>query len=74
MFKKLSKLFKKCEHDFHIVDTYYKSYPNYDIGRIEVSEKYILFCPKCDKEKRVNADEYRLKNKKEEVKRVYGRD
>lgn len=60
---------KKCEHDYHIMKTIYDSY--YDDGFARKWRRYILYCPKCDKEKRVDADEYDLKLEKVKLRQGY---
>lgn len=65
------RLFRRCEHDFKNIDSVIETYPNYDTGRYESVKYYILYCPKCDKEKRVNAEKYDLQLLKERVKREY---
>lgn len=66
--KLFTRLFgNKCEHNFRKIDTEHKVYPNYDTQRYEVAEYYILYCPKCDKEKRVDAKRYDLEKQKERL-------
>jgi len=48
----------KCEHEYRNIDTDYHVYPNYETRQIDMTIYYILYCPKCDKEKRVNAEKY----------------
>ncbi|RKJ60275.1 hypothetical protein D7X33_28065 [Butyricicoccus sp. 1XD8-22] len=69
MFKWLFR--EKCEHDYKIIDTDYRTYPNYDTNRIEMMKYYILYCPKCDNEKRVNSEKYDLEKSKQSIKRRY---
>lgn len=64
-------LFRRCDHDYKNIDTTVKTFPNYDTGRYEAVMYYILYCPKCDKEKRVNAEKYDLQLVKEEIKKEY---
>ena len=67
MFKWLSRL--RCNHDYKTIDTKYFTYVDENIVRLH--REYVLYCPKCDKEKRVDADEYDLKLEKQLIKRNY---
>lgn len=61
---------ERCEHDFTNIDTLFSRYVN-DHGFAEIYRRYVLYCPKCDKTKKVDADVYDLKQKKLEAKRSY---
>lgn len=63
---------KKCEHDFKIVKTIHRSYVD-DYGRIINYGVHVLYCPKCDKEKSVDADKYDLEKEKQRIKANYKR-
>lgn len=59
-------LFKRCEHDFKEVEEY--------IFVDEIGDKYtktLLYCPKCEKQKRVSTNEWRQKKKIEKIKQQY---
>lgn len=60
-----------CEHDFQIIDTTYDIYYDSSAGKHKNWKRYILYCPKCDREKRVDADRYDLKEKKKRIKEDY---
>lgn len=51
--KFLKKLIQqhKCDHDYRNIDTDVREHPTPVIY-------YILYCPKCEKEKRANAEKY----------------
>ena len=63
----------RCEHDFQIIDTLFDTYFDGDKQRYKTWRRYVLYCPKCDKEKRVDADDYDLKQKKINVKSRYNK-
>ena len=60
----------KCNHEYHKIDSYMRSYVN-DYGRIVRYERYVLYCPVCDKEKHVDADTYDRELQKQRVRRNY---
>lgn len=64
-------LFKKCEHDYRKIDTDIRVYPNYDTQRYESTKYYILYCPKCNREKRVDAERYERELTKERIRKQY---
>lgn len=61
---------KRCEHDFKNIDTLSSRYVN-EYGLQEIYKRYVLYCPKCDKTKKVDADKYNLNQKKLDAKRGY---
>lgn len=62
-------LFNSCEHNYRILKSFTEPY--HDGSMWKVYRGYILYCPKCDREKRVNADKYDLEESKKIVKRRY---
>jgi len=69
-FKSLLKKLK-CEHDYRNIDTDYRVYANHDSGRYEMATYYILYCPKCNREKRVNAEKYDRNLVKKKLRKQY---
>lgn len=65
-------LFNKCEHDFKIIDTTFDNYVD-DYGVLRSWKRYVLYCPKCDKEKRIDAKRYDLEQNKRDIKAKYNR-
>jgi len=60
---------EKCEHSYQKIDTEYKVYPNFNTRQYEVAEYYILYCPKCNREKRVDATKYDREKQKERLRK-----
>lgn len=63
---------EKCEHDFKKVQTLNRYYVD-DDGRLRKYSVYVLYCPKCDKEKKVDANRYDLEKGKQRIKASYNR-
>jgi hypothetical protein len=63
---------EKCEHDFQIIKTKYSEYVN-DYGMLKYSKNYIIFCPKCGKEKKVDAERYDMEQEKKRIRDKYNR-
>lgn len=66
-------LFNRCDHEYKKIDTEIRTFPNHESGRYESVMYYILYCPLCDKEKKVNAVRYDRQLEKERLKGRYGR-
>jgi hypothetical protein len=64
---------EKCDHDFQILKTTHDTYWDDDICKYKTWRRYVLYCPKCDKEKRVDADSYDLEQEKQQLKDRYRR-
>lgn len=62
---------KKCEHDFQIIDNTFDTYV--DDGIVRQWHRYVLYCPKCDRQKRVDAKKYDLEQKKQRLRQRYRR-
>lgn len=62
--------FKRCEHDFQKIGERKDTYVD-DYGFIKTWIRYRLYCPKCDKEKLVDANRYEIEKEKEKVRRQY---
>lgn len=62
-FKKLLQQ-HKCGHDYRNIDIDVREHPTPVIY-------FILFCPKCDKEKRVNAEKYDREQTKKCLRKGY---
>lgn len=58
----------KCEHDFRYVGEFWSS-----SERGTGYSVTILYCPKCDKEKRMPTDEYKKEKRKKRLKEEYQR-
>lgn len=69
-FKNLIKKFK-CDHDYQKIDTDFRVYPNYTTHQYEMAKYYILYCGKCDKEKRVHAERYERNLTKQQIRKQY---
>lgn len=61
----ISWLFNRCQHDFKEVDA-----RSMYIEGVKFNE-ILLYCPKCDKSKWTDADNWRLKLMMERIKRDY---
>lgn len=68
MFRWLDRF--KCEHDYVIIAKFDNPYLD-QYGRLNHAHVYTLFCPKCDKEKNMYAEDYKKKMKIKEVKENY---
>lgn len=53
---------RRCEHEYQKIDT--------DVS-LQCVMYYILYCPKCDKEKRVNAEKYDREQTKKQLRKDY---
>lgn len=52
----------KCEHDYRNIDT--------DVS-LQGVMYYILYCPKCEKGKRVNAEKFNREQTKKQLRKDY---
>lgn len=68
----LKRLFKRCKHEYGIIDSYNDYYTD-DYGRNHYYLMHILFCPKCNKEKHVDAQEYKIENLKKQLIKEYNK-
>jgi len=62
----------KCDHEYEEIDTITKPYID-EVGKVRLYKSLILYCPKCNKEKKVNKDDYYRKLKKEKLRENYKR-
>jgi hypothetical protein len=66
----MRKWFKRCEHDFQKIGETTDFYVD-DYGRGIHYLRYRLYCPKCNKEKLVDAERYEIEKTKDKVWREY---
>lgn len=62
--------FKKCEHDFQKIGEKISSYYD-DYGKLVYWKRYRMYCPKCDREKLVDAERYDIEKTKRRIKEKY---
>lgn len=60
-------LFKRCKHDYKVIDTYRDYIIDYGFSM----DKVLLYCPKCEKQKRMYKKDWDNMKKIESIKRQY---